>query len=100
MIFFKKIYTCQVYLAWSNRSAIIKKYVAQYISQSWLNVFINYAERHISCPPFESGSYLLAFVANVIRVSVHGKASRVIIKPNSRCCDGFALVQPFIFQPH
>jgi len=44
--------------------------------------------------------YLLALVADVVGVSVHGEAGGVAVEPGARRGDGLALVQALVLQPH
>lgn len=44
--------------------------------------------------------YLLALVADVIGISVHGEACGVVVETGARRSYCLALVQTFVFQPH
>lgn len=48
----------------------------------------------------QNPSYLLALVADVVGVSVHCEAGRIIVEAGTRRGDGLALVQPLVLHSH
>ena len=45
-------------------------------------------------------SYLIAFIAHIVGISVHGKPRGVLVEPRPSGGDGLGLVEPLVFQPH
>ena len=45
-------------------------------------------------------SYLIAFIAHIVGISVHGKPRGVLVEPRPSGGDGLGLVEPLVLQPH
>ena len=48
----------------------------------------------------EFTSYLIAFIAHIVGISVHGKPRGVLVEPCPWGGDGLRLVEPLVLQPH